>query len=275
MAVFVEKNMSILNWIRKEPLIHFILIAIGLFILNDLLDDRERIQVYAETIDYLSQQRAELLLRELTLTERHALIQEYIDEEVLLREAYRQGLDKDVRLRQQLIKKMRFFLTEEIQAPTEAQLKLFYQQNKDCYRTLPGLTMEHIFFRHEDSVPAKLLEQLNQGIEWRQTGDFHPLLGYIVKAVSQQELARLLGSKAARQIFDIQNKLWNGPIPSNSGVHFIRIVADVPARQLSFNEVANYIKDEWHIASQQQIMTEKLSLLRQKYRIEIAKEVLE
>jgi len=258
--------------IPKEPLVHFILIAIGLFILNYYFvssDENTLIQIDASTVKYLEQQRAELLSREITTLERKQLIQQYINEEVLLREAYEKGLDKDVRIRQQLIKKMRALLSEDIPKPTKAELKSFYHKNRARFQTSAQITLDHLFYRSTERIPSDILKQLESSSDLSQLGDFHPFLGYHIQSISRTELARLMGGSgaAAAQVFTMKKDRWVGPITSNNGQHFFKVNLRTPAQQLSFNEVSPYLTDEWKLYQHNLLLEQKLSKLRNKYQI--------
>ena len=60
-----------------------------------------------------------------------------IDDEVLLREAYRRGLDRDAVVRQHLVQKMRYILGEDEATPTEAELRAYLAANRERYRSPP------------------------------------------------------------------------------------------------------------------------------------------
>ncbi len=97
----------------KEPLVHFLVLALLLFAIDYVFSSsqKERIVVDQQSIDYLIKQRADLELRELSAEEKQETIESYIDDEILLREAYKRGLNNnDSRMRRNMILKMRGLL---------------------------------------------------------------------------------------------------------------------------------------------------------------------
>jgi hypothetical protein len=132
------------NALRREPLAHFLALAALLFVGYRLLtpSEQETIVIDQASIAELGRQQEELLARPLTDDERRAVLESAIDDEVLLREAYSRGLDRDEVVRRHLVQKMRFILGEDAPEPTEAELKAYLAANRERYRTPPTVTLE-------------------------------------------------------------------------------------------------------------------------------------
>jgi hypothetical protein len=83
------------QFLRREPLVHFLALAALLFLFNYFWSDtqKEKIIVDQRTVDFLIKQREDLVLRKLTPKQRQDLIRSYIRDEILYREAYKRGLD--------------------------------------------------------------------------------------------------------------------------------------------------------------------------------------
>ena len=143
-----------------EPLVHFLILAGFLFALEHVWSSKqkEKIVVDQQTVEFLINQREELELRQLSTEERRQVINTFIEEEILYREAYKRGLDKgDSRMRRNLILKMRGLLMGEIQRPTETELKEYFEIHRHQYRRPATLSLEHVFFRDSSKVPKGLL----------------------------------------------------------------------------------------------------------------------
>src|SRR3972149_10167203 len=94
----------------REPLLQFAAAGGLLFLAHALWapSDSNRIVVTKELAEALATEREELLLRPLTNEERERVVSAFIDEEVLLREAYRQGVGRgDPRIRRGAVRKGR------------------------------------------------------------------------------------------------------------------------------------------------------------------------
>src|SRR5919201_631794 len=123
--------MTIALWrfVRREPLAQFALAGGLLFALSPVRSNpfaRERIIVSADTVRQLVADRELLLGRPMSPDERRALVGGYIDDEILVREAYARGLDReDGAVRRRLLEVMRFVIGDEPPEPTPAQLREF------------------------------------------------------------------------------------------------------------------------------------------------------
>lgn len=97
--------------IRREPLVHFLGLAALLFVAHAVFldDDKEVITIDIATQEFLIKQQEDLLLRLLSVEEKAEAIESFIDDEILVREARRKGLDNSSRIRRLLIQNMHFF----------------------------------------------------------------------------------------------------------------------------------------------------------------------
>ena len=94
----------------KSPTLHFILLGMVAFTAYSYLKppDRETIQVTTQTIDALIQQQESITQNPVSPDGRQLIVDSHIEDEVLLREAYKRGFDKnDYRVRKRLLNIMR------------------------------------------------------------------------------------------------------------------------------------------------------------------------
>ena len=129
-----------MNRIIREPILAFFLLG-GLFYALSIAirpaADLETIEIRAETVRALIQQQEELLGRTLSGKEVRDVVQGYVDDEVLLREARRRGFDEDdFRVRKRLLTMMRSTLDEPVAEPSVAKLQA-YQRGLIATATLP------------------------------------------------------------------------------------------------------------------------------------------
>ena len=109
----------------REPILHFIVLAGVLFGGHAMFakPPRQTIRIDRNTIEYLLRERALMTNRPITEDDRRDATETYVDEEILLREAYRRGLNETPRIRAQLIQTMRQTLVGEVPQPSEAAAK--------------------------------------------------------------------------------------------------------------------------------------------------------
>ncbi len=257
------------NALRREPLVHFLAFAALLFVAYHLLTPsaREPIVIERASIDELARRQEELLARPLTDEERRALVESAIDDEVLLREAYRRGLDRDAVVRQHLVQKMRFILGEQETAPTAAELRAYFEANGERYRSPPTVTLDQVFYADPSNVPDDLLSQLANGVDIASLGDPLDDLGSRLPHYSLRDLIELMGPDVARRVFELPLGVWQGPLQSERGVHFVRVEQRHPPTMPSFEEVENYLRQDWALDQQRRAIAAKLAEVRQNYRI--------
>ena len=257
------------NALRREPLVHFLALAALLFVGYRLLTpaDRESIVIDQPSIDELARRQEELLARPLSDEERRALVESAIDDEVLLREAYRRGLDRDAVVRQHLVQKMRFILGEDEAAPTEAELRAYLAANRERYRSPPTVTLDQVFYADPATVPDDLMAQLANGANLGDLGDSLDMLGNRLPQYSLRDLIGLMGPDVARRVFELPAGAWHGPLQSERGVHFVRVEQHHPPTMPSFDELVGFLRQDWILDQQRRAIADKLAELRQNYRI--------
>jgi hypothetical protein len=256
-------------FLRREPLVHFMLLGALLFAASALRPSAgpETIVIDRATIDGLVRQQSEILGRPPSEEERALLVEGIVDDAVLLREAYRRGLEQDVVVERHLVQKMRFILGEEVAEPSEAELRAHLQAESERYRNPPTVTLDQLFYVDPDAVPDDLLGQLRDGADFRGLGDRLFMLGPTLDRYSVVDLTDLLGADLARQAFELPPGAWQGPFRSAEGVHFIRVVTRHPARVPAFEEVVEWLRQDWRHARQRELIGTQLAALRERYRI--------
>lgn len=121
----VRPPRGLVRRILAEPLVHFVGLALGLFVANALLgrDDRDVIVVDTAAQKFLFKQEEDLRLRPLTEKEKAEIVRNYIDEEILVRETKARGFTDSSRIRQLLLQNMRFFIGSDMPDPTGEELR--------------------------------------------------------------------------------------------------------------------------------------------------------
>jgi len=253
----------------REPLLQFFAAGALLFLAHTLWapSDSNRIVVTKELAEALATEREELLLRPLTNEERERVVTEFIDEEVLLREAYRQGLDRgDPRIRRWLIDKVEFLIDEEPPDPTPADLDRLFREKPERYMTPRAVSFDHVFYASGE--PVAILSRLHAGADFTSWGDEF-WLGKSLNRFSELELSTTFGADFAARLLALPIGEWTGPIPSSRGAHFVR-VTEKHERELPSREDVDWaLREDWLRAKREESRARKLEELRAQYRIEI------
>lgn len=263
--------------IRREPLVWFAVLGGALGTAWVLLAPApaETVRVESETLRSLEKQREDLLGRPLTDEERQQARDSFVDEEVLLREALRRGLQwSDGRVRQRLTRIMRASMSETVPDPSVAQLQAYFQENIDKYTAPESVTLEQVVFPWgEDVTDTELevvLEKLRSGASPEGFGRSLVAVGRRMPRQSRADLVRALGPDFADRVKTLPAGEWQGPVESTQGVHLVRVVERHPPEVATFERVERYLRQEWLVARARELQQEKIDELRAEYRVEIA-----
>ena len=254
----------------KEPLVHFLVLAMLLFGLEQVFSStqKDKVIVDRQTVEYLIKQREELELRKLNPEEREETIASFVEDEILYNEAYKRGLDRgDSRMRRNMILKMRGLLIGDLDQPTEDELRAYYRANLDEFTRPATISLDHVFFSDAAQVPLDLLEQLRGGLDHTNVGDALPGYGPVLRNMSQRMLAATLGADSARAILAIDDDDWHGPFKSSRGTLFVRVVGRTAESQPSYEQVKSYIEGYWTMAASRRLIEQELGRLQQDYEV--------
>ena len=229
--------------VAKEPLFHFMLAGALAFVWFSLtsgesgdeivVDRRALISFIQYRTKAFEPDVAAARLDLMSSAEKQQLIDDYVREEAVYREARRMNLDQgDYVIRQRLIQKYEFIAGATMleDAPSEQELQAFYRRNMDSYASPATATFTEIFFSregHEDDraiINATLLVKSlrNGGVAPRQARDFNDGAFAIREHAgkTREAVASALGDSVAVELFEtMKSGEWSGPVSSEYGVH--------------------------------------------------------
>lgn len=217
----------------REPLLHFALLG-GLLYVGYVLTHPpppDKIVVPQELIAARQIDLQKRLGRKPSEAELHSAALEYVESEILYREAVRRRLGEgDIIIRRRLTQKMEYLAEALVtkSAPTEADLHALMEAHPERYRLPPRIALRQVFVRfpqHNTDAREKaagLLERLRNGQSAEGLGDPHPL-GGTLPLHSEAELAQLFSSSFAAEAFRLPAGGWSGPIASAHGLHLLQI----------------------------------------------------
>ncbi|HMN43744.1 MAG TPA: peptidylprolyl isomerase [Povalibacter sp.] len=244
------------RWLR-EPLLHFLLLAVCAFALYGWVSTgpapRDGIVVSAAQVENLVATFERTWQRPPSAAELQHLIDRHVRDEVMYREGVALGLDADdVVIRRRVQQKMQFLMeSDEMTAPTEAQLQAYLSANPDRYRTLPRYSFTQVFIdlrRHPDAQrhAREVLQTLTRstGAESAAHGDA-TLLPVRFEDTDTAEIDRTIGADFTAQLQPLALDTWHGPLRSSYGLHLVLITAKQPALPASFDEVRDVLARDW------------------------------
>ena len=269
----------------REPLLHFLLIGIGLFLLYDVLRGGDTgaprdIVVTEARAEALAQSFATTWMRPPTAQEIKGLIDDYVAEEIYYREAIAMGLDQDdVVIRRRLRQKMEFISEDAVASaePTDSELQAYLAEHPEKFVSPASLTFRQVYFSTEKRgeqarVQAEqLLTSLQAGrgpTDPAAAGD-PTLLPPDMQSASPQLIANTFGSDFAAQVEEAPVGQWSGPLQSGFGLHLVRVDERVPGALPAFDEIRPIVLREYQAEQRTQSNKKFLDSLRAKYDIRI------
>ena len=269
----------------REPLLHFLLVGIGLFLLYDMLRGGDTgaprdIVVTEARVEALAQSFATTWMRPPTPQEIKGLVDDYVAEEIYYREAIAMGLDQDdTVIRRRLRQKMEFISEDAAAAvePTDAQLQEYLAKHPEKFLEPARLSFRQVFFstekRGDRARPQaeQLLGELQAGrgpTDLAAVGD-PTLLPPDMQAASPQAIANTFGSDFAAQIDEAPVGQWSGPLQSGFGLHLVRVDERVAGALPVLDQIRPIVLREYQAAQRTLASKKFLDSLRAKYDIRI------
>lgn len=256
----------------REPLLHFVIVGAALFALHSALNRdiepaRDRIVVTPGQLEHFSATFAQTWQRPPSAEELKGLVDQYVQEEILSREAIKLGLDKnDSVIRRRLQQKMEF-VVEDLTAtkpPTEAELAEYLARHPDVFRTEPHFTFRQVFLSPETrgqnlaADAGALLAQLRSPgftADFDALGD-RLLLPAQFKDAPSRRVQADFGRAFAAELMTAKPGEWTGPIRSGYGLHLVLVEGRTEGRLPELAEVRDHVSREL-ISSRRQAANQK------------------
>lgn len=252
---------NMLKRILKEPLLHFLILGAGLFVVYAMLqkpggDGSNEIVVTGGEIEHLAAGFAKTWQRPPTPQEMAGLVKNRVREEVYYREAMALGLDKDdTVIRRRLRQKMEF-IADDVAAqaePTDTELTTYMQAHPDSFLVEPRFTFRQVYLnpeKHGENLARdskQLLANLNtlgDSADADKLGD--PLmLESTFTALPGSEITKQFGAAFAAELSQLSPGQWQGPIQSGYGVHLVLVNERTEAYLPELAEVREVVRREW------------------------------
>jgi len=253
--------------ILKEPLVHFLVLGIGLFVTYNLipksrgLSEPEKIVITQGQIENLINGFQRAWQRPPSRDELAGLVRDRVREEVYCREAMTMGLDKDDTIIRRRLRQKLEFVSEDIGAvaePTESELDAYFRAHADTFRIPERFTFSQVYLNpekhgHGESMKrdaAQLLAQLNLAgdkADPAELGDAF-LLEHDFVAAPAGEIAKQFGEKFGVQLAKLAPGQWQGPIESGYGMHLVLVRARTEEHMPELAEVRSAVRREWENA---------------------------
>lgn len=259
--------------LMKEPLLHFLLAGGLIFFVYMLVNgdgwNTNRIIVSAAKVNQMTEIFAKTWQRPPSTHELKAMIDDYVKEELYVRQALALGLDQDdTVIRRRLRQKMEFLGNAEAESmvPTDAELQAYLESHPQRFELEPQVAVDQIFLspeRHADTIEADaaaLLASLksNSDIDISTLGD--PTM--LPPGLPLSRLANIgatFGPEVSEAVRKAPVGQWLGPVRSSYGFHLIRVTERLPGRIPVLADVREAVETEWVQARRREVEDRRLA----------------
>ena len=271
--------MNIFKKALREPLLHFLVIGAGLFLLFSFIngpavDKPNRIVVSKGQLEQLADKFSRIWMRPPSEQEMARLMEDYLRDEVYYREALALGLDKDDNVIRRRLRQKLEFIFEDVTGLVDAgddELTAFMNEHQEQYQLPPQVSFRHIYLSYDtrqdiNGDAAKLLARLQAGENPEELGDQITLPSEFNLA-SQDAIERRFGDEFARQLVAVQSGIWVGPVSSGFGGHLVLVRERVEGRMPELAEVREEVQRDWLLEEREKLKEATFHQLLENYEV--------
>ena len=269
-----KQSNLVIQKLVQEPTVHFFLMAVVIFVIYAISQtNRENLlEVDQREID------ARVFIQEMTTgqplndEQRQFIASNYVEEQILVREAIALGLDNDARVHDMLAQKMRHVLSGDVIQPAADDLNSYYEENLERYRTLPLVSVNELVLNTQDELSAEVQAFLDSGSDAEMilaatAGDEAPLPN-----VNRIDLANIFSPEFSEQVFNAESESWVGPYSSNRGQHWLKIIERSEANLPPLNEITDRVRLDWIAEEEEILLQQQVDKLWNQYTIVVVNE---
>jgi peptidyl-prolyl cis-trans isomerase C len=271
----------------REPLVHFMFIGAIIYALygafaESVVEETDKtIVVTAGEIEWMQSSWQKRWNRPPTAQEFDGLIQQYIKETVLYREALTMGLNKhDMVIRRRLAQKLEFLAKDlvALTPPSEAELQAYFDEHQTSYQQPTLYTFTQVFFDPDkrgdatlddaEAVKATLIELGDAIDDPGALGDGLMLQNYFPQK-DRSEIQKNLGSGFSDTLITLAPGQWHGPVLSGFGVHLVYVNSVIEPPPPAFAELRERVVADWSLDRGEELNDRFYASLREQYSIVI------
>jgi peptidyl-prolyl cis-trans isomerase C len=250
-------------WLR-EPLVHFIVLGLLLFVLDRALGSRSdatsslaRIELTEGDLRQLHVAWMAQWQRAPTPDEMRNLVASRVREEILYREALSLGLDKDDTIvRRRLAQKMEFLADDvsSLREPSRAELQAWYGKNGERFALPARISFHHLYFSVDRRGPRAADDAARSRTALAQTPANSAGARRLADAFmfqdayldrTPEQIAAVFGTRFAQAITQLKPGGWSEPLESGLGWHLVWIDSIATGRMPPLEDVEPAVKAGW------------------------------
>ncbi len=272
----------------REPLLHFMFIGAAIYLLYGVFAepvpeaDDKTIVVSAGEVEWMQTSWQKRWNRPPTAQEFDGLIQQYIKETVLYREALTMGLNQhDQVIRRRLAQKLEFLAKDlvALTPPTEAELQSYFDEHQDRYQEPALYTFTQVFIDPDkrgdttlddaEAIKAKLIAQGDAIEDPGALGDGLMLQDYYPRKRTRSKSRNCSAAALPSRWLELSPGQWHGPVLSGYGVHLVYIssISEPPAPE--FTALRERVVQDWTMERGEELNDKFYASLREQYTVVI------
>jgi len=272
----------------REPLIQFLIIgaciygAYALFGAPDEDTVDKTIIVDAGRIDGFIGEWQRRWNRPPTRQELDGVINAFVRESILYRQAIAMGLDADDPITRRRMAQKLEFLTKDIallKEPADGELEAYFQENIERYREPELITFSQAFLDPDKREAATIEDAENLLAQLQAAGEPDPqtlvagdrfMLQSYFSEISELDIRRQFGSGFAQAVMQLEPGKWHGPVLSGFGPHLVFIYSVHAPPPPVFEDVRQYVLVNWQTRQQETFNADFFENLKGRYEIVVA-----
>jgi hypothetical protein len=266
-------------------LIQFLLIgaciygAYGLFAPPEESDLETTVVVDANRINGFVAQWSSRWNRPPTREELDGLVNSYVREEILYRQAVAMGLDEDDPVTRRRMAQRLEFLTSDLARvvePTDEELEQFFRENTAQFSEPDRLTFLQVFFDPDSRDEATLSDAEQVLAQLREAGVPDPatleagdqvMLPNYFTGASEVDIQKRIGSGFASAVMALAPGQWQGPVLSGFGVHLVYVLEREQAPPPVLADVKPQVMDALQTQRMERFNEQFYATLRDRYEV--------
>lgn len=271
----------------REPLLHFMFIGAAIYLLYGVFADPvaegtdKTITVSAGEIQWMQSSWQKRWNRPPTTKEFDGLIQQYVKETVLYREALTMGLNKhDQIIRRRLAQKLEFLAKDlvSLTPPDEADIQTYFTEHLDRYQKPIRYTFTQVYIDPDKRGDATLADAEKIKLALIAKGDAIGDAGELSDGVmlknyypekDQAEIQKLFGSGFAKSLVELSPGQWHGPVLSGFGVHLVYVSNTIQPPLPELAKLRERVVQEWKRDRGEELNDKFYANLRDQYTVVI------
>jgi len=242
---------------------------------NDQQTTNNVITVTTARILQLKSQFESTWKRPPTPTELDNLVEGHIRQEVYYRSALSLELDRnDSVVRRRMQQKMEFLIDTGayLEEPSSTELNAYFSANNLTYHQSPRLAIKQIYMGKQ-ADPAKVsqaLAALNaaQSVTPGTLGE-RTFLPFQLALSTPVIIDGVFGNGFFKQLLELKEENWAGPVVSSFGLHLVRIGDRMPGRTPALSEIRDLVLNDWRASKVMEIRENDYALRRSRFTIVI------